>query len=287
MEDIRNFQESKEEGKKVWAALNSQAGEGVGFFSAMFLSFQHFLRKHFLSLALFALLFGTVGGLVAFMQKRTIQAEMTVSYAQLEKKIYADMLYKIELLRSNGEYASIASLLGIPEAQARKIARIDSRNINYEPLVKDLSTQKVPFYIIVEVEDASVLPDLQNALVRFINEPPFVKTRLKLNEENYLTELKLIQKQLDYMDSLKGYLLKNVKTQEAGAVSSLNNLNKSQNDLYARIRDLQGALRFNQNIEVMDGFVGHQSPVRSKYIKFILAGMALGACFRLVWLAFR
>lgn len=287
MEEIKNFQDSKEEGKKVWAALTSQAGEGAGFFNAMFHSFAGFLKKHLVYLILFAIIFGALGFLSAFMQKRTIQAEMTVSYSQLEKKIYADMLYKVELLRSNGEYSAMATSLGLTEAQCRKILGIDSRNINYEPLIKDLSTQKVPFYIIAEVEDASVLPDLQRALVRYISEPPFVKSRLKLNEQNYLTELALIQKQLLYMDSLKGYFLKSVKDQEAGAVTSLNNLNKSQNELYARIRDLQGALQFNQNIEVMDGFVGHQSPVRQKYISFILIGMVIGFGFRLLWIAFR
>ncbi len=287
MEELKSYRESKEEGKKVWAALTSQAGEGAGFFGAMFGSLVRFLKQHLLSLVVFALVFGAIGGMAAFLQKRSVQAEMTVSYSLLEKKIYADMLYKIDLLRSNGEYSSIASLLGITESQARKIDRIDSRNINYEPLIKDVSTQKVPFYIIVEVEDATMLPDLQNALVRYISEPPFVKSRLKLNEQNYLTELDLIRKQMAYMDSLKVYLLKNAKIQETGAVASLNNLNKSQNDLYARIRDLQGALKFNQNIEVMDGFVGHQSPVKQKFISFILAGMAAGICLRLLWLALR
>jgi hypothetical protein len=197
------------------------------------------------------------------------------------------MLFKIEQLRSNGEYGAIASLLGITEDQARKICRIDSRNINYEPLIKDVSTQKVPFYIIVEVSDASVLPGLQSALVKYINEPPFVKTRLKLNEQNYLSELSMIQKQLLYMDSLKGFFLQSAKNQEAGAVTSLNNLNKSQNELYARMRDLEGALKFNQNIEVLDGFVGHQAPVRQKYLMAILAGMVIGVACRILWVVFR
>lgn len=287
MENITNYRESKEEGKKVWAALTSQIGEGVGFFSAMFISLKTFLKKHFLYLFIAGLLTGALGVLCAFIQKRTIQAEMTVSYAQLEKKIYADMLYKAEQLRSSGQYPALATLLGLTEEQVRKIHRIDSKNIHFEPLIKDISTQKVPFYIVVEVYDESVLPDLQNALVRYINEPPFVKARLKLNEQNYLAELNLIRKQLVYMDTLKVILLRNLKEPDAGAVASLNNLNKSQNELFARIRDLQGAQQFNQNIEVMDGFVGHQVPLAQKFIPYLFIGMAIGIGLRLAWVIFR
>lgn len=287
MEDITNYHASKDEGKKVWAALSSQMGEGVGFFSAMFSSLRNFLKKNLPGLLIFGLVFGALGCFYAFMQKRTIQAEMTVSYAQLEKKIYADMLYKLDQLRSSGQYAALASVLALREDQTLKIHRIDSKNIHNEPLVKDVSTQKVPFYIVVEVYDESVLPDLQQALVKYINEPPFVKSRLKLNEQNYLNEIKLIQTQLFYMDSLKGYLLRNLKDPDAGTVASLNNLNKSQNELFTRIRDLQGALQFNQNIEVMDGFVGHQSPVFHKYLRSLLLGFAIGIGLRLAWVIFR
>ena len=89
------------------------------------------------------------------------------------------------------------------------------------------------------------------------------------------------------MDSLKIYFLNDQKSPDAGAVTSLNNLNKSQNELFARIRDLRGALQFNQNIEVMDGFVGHQVPLGRKVLPFLLIGMAIGAGLRIAWIAFR
>ncbi|MDP1623020.1 MAG: hypothetical protein Q8M08_11860 [Bacteroidales bacterium] len=287
MEEMKNYQEAKEEGKKVWAALTSQLGEGAGFFSAMFSSIKRFLINHLLYLVIFGVVFGALGCLFALLQKATIQAEMTVSYAQLEKKIYADMLYKLEQLRGSGQYKSLASALGIPEKAARKIHHINSRNIHNEPLVKDVSTEKVPFYIIVEVYDETVLPDLQKALVQYINEPPFVKERLKLTEQNYLTEIRLLQSQLGYLDSLKTLLLRTHKNSDTDAVGSLNTLNKSQNEIFARIRDLQGALQFNQNIEVMDGFVGHQMPLAQKCLPYLLIGMAIGVGIRLGWISFR
>ncbi|MCX6304217.1 MAG: hypothetical protein NT040_04555 [Bacteroidetes bacterium] len=287
MGEIKNYHDSREEGARVWAALTSQLGEGSGFFGAMFLSFKKLLKKHLLYMVIFGLIFGALGCLYALMQKPVVQAEMTVSYSQLEKKIYADMLYKLDELRSSGQFAALAAVLGLTEAQAGSIHRIDSKNIHNEPLVKDVSTQKVPFYIVVEVYDESVLPDLQKALVRYINEPPFVRERLKLNSQNYQAELRLLQQQLVYMDSLKKYFLQNQKNPDAGAVTGLNSLNKSENDIFSRIRDLQGALQFNQNIEVMDGFVGHQAPLTRRILPWVFIGMAIGLGLRLAWVLFR
>jgi hypothetical protein len=287
MEDRKQISNAKEEGKRVWSALADQFAEGAGFFGAMFASLANFLRKNIAGLALFGFVFALAGGLYAYLQRPVIQAEMTVSYAQLEKKIYADMLAKLDQLRGSGQTAVLASTLGITEQQAALIARIDSRNIHNEPLVKDISTEKVPFYVVVDVYDAAVLPALQQALVKYINEPPFVKARLKLNEQNYLNEIAMIKQQMLYMDSLKSYLVRDLKNSGSGAVASLNNLNKSQNELFSRIRDLEGALRFNQNIEVMDGFVGHAVPWKKRLLPPALMGLVIGAGIRLVWLMFR
>jgi hypothetical protein len=287
MENNNSLHDPKEEGKKVWAALTDQLGEGAGFFGAMFGSFKNFMKKNLPGMVVFGLILAALGGLYAFMQQPAIRAEMTVSYAQLEKKIYADMLDKLEQLRRSGQVGDLASVLGLKEEQVRRIHRIDSRNINNEPLITDLSTQKVPFYIVVEVSDEAVLPDLQQALVTYINEPPFVKSRLKLNEQNYRNEIALIEIQMVYMDSLKRYLIGNLKDPDADAVTSLNELNKSQNELFSRIRDLQGALQFNQNIEVMDGFVGHRVPWKQTYLSPVLIGFIIGVALRLLWVAFR
>lgn len=289
MEEIKSFQDSKEEGRKVWAAFSSQVGEGVGFFGAIMMSTITFFKKHLVFLLIFGLMGGALGGIYAAFKKRVVVAEMTVSYAQLEKKIYADMLFKLDELLGSKQYGVLSKLLGLSEDQVKMIRKIDSKNINNEPLIKDISTQKVPFYIVVEVYDASILPDLQNALVKYINEPPFVKSRLRLNEQNYKNELSLLQMQLQYMDSLKVILIKSLKdpNEGASAIGSLNNLNKGQNEIFSRIRDLQGALQFNQNIEVMDGFVGHQVPIMQLYLPLILIGFALGMGVRLLWIIFR
>jgi len=287
MDNIGENRSAREEGRRVWTALAGQAEELSGFFGAMISAAVKFLARRGLGLLLWGTLFGLLGAVYGYAKNRVIMAEMTVSYAQLEKKIYADMLFKLDQLRASGDYAALSRILGIPENQVRMIAKIDSRNIHGEPLVKDVSTQKVPFYIVAGVTDETVLPLLQEALVKYISEPPYVKDRLKLNEQNYRNEIDLAEKQLAYLDTLKARMVAGVKEPGAGDVTGLNNLHKSQADLFARIRDLRGALQFNQNIEVMDGFVGHREPMRKPVLRYLLLGFLAGIALRIGWIAIR
>lgn len=286
MEENTPYNRSREEGRNVWAALSAQAGEGAGFLGAMAGSLLRFLHRNLAGMLIAGIILGGAGAGYMLLQRHTVHASMTLSYSQLEKKIYADMLDKLEQLRSAGQYAAMASVLGIPESQARAIAKIDSRNINNEPLTGDLSTQKVPFYVTVDVYDASLLPALQEALVTYVNEPVYVKGRLKLNEQNYLGEIAMLEKQMADLDTLRSRLAA-TRDPDAGTVTAMNTLNKSRGEMFARLRDLRGALQYNKNIEVLDGFVGCETPVTGRIVKFFLAGFAAGALIFLLIRGFR
>ena len=277
--------DARREGARVWAALSSQMNEGAGFLSAMWSGWMRFLRRHALGLFLAGLTGAAAGAGWALLQTPPVRAEMTVSYAQMEKKIYADMLQKLDQLRKAGQFGELAAILHLSEDTVRRIRLIDSRNIRQEPLTGDISTEKVPFYVIVGVDDPTILPALQEALVNYLSEPPSVKDRMKLNEQNYLGEIAMLERQMAYLDTLKGMLLK--KEQDAGTVTGLTSLHKSQTELFSRLRDLRGALRFNRNIEVLDGFVGHGTPWSDRILTFVLLGFGAGIaawCVRLVFI---
>ena len=193
-----------------------------------------------------------MGGTYAWMKKNIFRAEMTVSYAQLEKKIYGDMLFKLNQLLDSKQYASLSEKLNMTEEQIAQIHSIEGINIHNQPLVKDISVEKVPFYIVVEVYDIAVLPQLQKSLVKYLSDSDFINERLLLNERNYKNEVIHMKNQMVYMDSLKMLLLRDCSNLDADAVINLEKLNKDQNEIFGRIRDLEAALQFNKNIEVMD-----------------------------------
>ena len=143
--------------------------------------------------------------------------------------------------------------------------------------VIDVSRPTVSFDpIVVDVYNPDILPDLQDALVDYISHSEFINERLILNERNYQNEIGYLEKQLSYMDSLKVMLMSDCADLDGDAVTNLDQLNKNQNEIFGRIRDLQAALQFNMKIEVMDGFIAQQEPISKIYFKYILIGIVVG-----------
>lgn len=282
-----SFSQSKEEGKRTWNALQNQWAEAMGFFGAMFSSLISGMKKQAVGFLVTMIIFGAIGGGIAWMKKQVYHSEMTVSYAQLEKKIYGDMLFKLDQLIDSKQYSSLSQLLKIDEQKIREIKTIYGKNIHNEPLINDITVEKVPFYIVVDVYNPDILPELENALVNYISESEFIHERLKLNERNYKNEISHLKNQMYYMDSLKIILLSDRENLDADAVINLKKLNSDQNEIYGRIRDLDAALQFNKNIEIMDGFIAHEIPFNKILLKYILYGLVAGFLFRLFWLVIK
>ncbi len=282
--DNQSFEQSKEEGKRTWKALQSQWAEALGFFGAMFSSFISTIKKQIVGLIVFAIIFGAIGGLYAWIKKPVYKCEMTVSYAQLEKKIYGDMLFKLNQLIDGNQCGSLAALLNMKQEEVMQIHSIEGMNIHNKPLITDISIEKVPFYIVVNVYSPSILSKLQESIVKYLSESDFINERLILNERNYNNEIIHLKNQLIYMDTLKVLLLHDCSNLDADAVVNLEKLNKEQNQIFGRIRDLEAALQFNKNIEVMDGFIAHETPFSKMLIKFIILGIAIGMGIRIFWL---
>jgi multidrug efflux pump subunit AcrB len=285
--DNNTIKKSKEEGKRTWSALENQWAEAVGFFSAMFQSFIRVFKKQFLGFLLFAVVFGAGGGLYAWFKKDVFHSQMTVSYSQLEKKIYGDMLFKLNQLVENKQVQELSDLLKMSDEQIMEIKSIRGFNIHNQELTSDLSVEKVPFYIEVEVYNPNILKELEEALVHYISQSDFVYERLKLNERNYKKEIDHLKNQLIYMDSLKVLLMSNCADLDGDVVENLNTLNESQNVIFGKIRDFESALQFNMNIEVMDGFIAQHQSKSKQLIFYGLLGMAIGVGLRLLYLIFR
>jgi len=285
--DNNSIKKSKEEGKRTWKALENQWAEAVGFFSAMFQSFVSGFKKQFLGFLLFAVIFGIGGGVFSWLKKDIYHSQMTVSYAQLEKKIYGDMLFKLNQLVQNEQYNELSVLLDLPVEQSQDIKSIKGINIHNQELTTDLSVEKVPFYIVVEVYNRDVLDDLENSIVDYLSHSAFVKERLELNARNYKKEIEHLTNQLAYMDSLKVLLMSDCADLDGDVVENLNKLNESQNVIFGKIRDYNAALQFNKNIEIMDAFIAQHQSKSKLVIFYVLMGMAIGVGFRLVYLIFR
>ncbi len=287
MRENDSWQNARQTGEKVWQAIQYQLSEGRGFLSAMFDSFKSFLRKQILYLILFGIVGAAVGAGIWFLNPKVYEAEMTVSYNHYEKKIYADMLVKLNKLIESKSYASLSDLLSIPESDAEKLKGVKGLNIKREELTEDLSTEKVPFYIVVKVTDLSVLSKLEDALVRYLDGTEFIQTRLAYMKEKSERELAFLENRLHTVDSLSNLLI----LQEGNLLNEKRvtrmELLQETLALYERIQSVKGSLAFNLNIEVLDGFIANEEPSGKRLPFWVLYGFVAGVLFWLVVLLFR
>ena len=285
--DSDQLKQSRNSGEKVWVAIQNQLAEGGGFLAAMFHSFKLFIKKQFMTF----LIFGIIGSSLATawwaIKPKIYEAEMTVSYVHYEKKIYADMLGKLNQLIESKSYTSLSQLLDLPEASFDKLRGIKAYNIRKEELTKDLSTEKIPFYIVVQVTDLDILSDLEPALVQYLDGTDFIQDRLSYMKNKSENELIFLEKRLATVDSLSRMLvIQDDKMLSEKAVTRMELLQETLT-VYSRIQEVQGSLAFNLNIEVLDGFIANEKPSGKGMFFWMLYGFLAGLGIRLLVLIFK
>ena len=264
----------------------SQMAEGGGFLVAMLQSFKLFVKKYFVSF----LLFGIVGASAAtgywFLKPAVYEAEMTVSYVHYEKKIYADMVEKLDLLVDSKGYSTLSQILSLPIEAAEELKSIKGYNIRNEELVDDLSTEKIPFYIIVRVTNNQVLDDLEPAIVKYLDGTKFIQDRVTYMKQKSEKELVFLTNRLAIVDSLSRILLEqNNKFMSEKSLTRMDLLQEAL-EIYLKIQEVEGSLAFNKNIEVLDGFIANERPVGKGLATLIIYGFIGGLVLRFLVLIF-
>jgi hypothetical protein len=278
---------SRETGEKVWDSLADQMAEAGGFFGSMFGSLKSFVKKYFWSLLLLALLGTLAGGALWWLKPAYFKADMTVSYVHYEKKIYADMLDKLNSLFQHGKLAELSEILGMDEDELSGVNYINSYNIRREPLSEDLSTEKVPFYIEVGVKEEDILPDLQEKLVEYLNHTDFIQSRLDFMYKKTTEELLFLERRLAVADSLSRMNIIHVDGMNDERTITRMELLEESMAIYQRIQEVKGQQKFNVNIEVLDGFIAIEKKAGIGLLACLLYGFIIGIGFRLLVLVFR
>lgn len=283
-----HFSTGKKEGSKVWESTLAQLGELTGFLSGFWSSTRRFLRSQITSFILFALIGGLSGFAWHMIRPKSYQAEMTVSYVLFEKKIYADMISKLDQLARDKSYESLSKVLSISENEAEAIKGIESFNIKREPLSKDLSVEKIPFYISVKSDDPQLLEKVGNKVVEYLDSPDFIRERMKYNIEKYTKERDFLLSRISRIDSLSAEIRANMSKEESSNNAEVNlaDLEKSALELYDRLQQVNGSLKFNRNIEVLDGMVPSAKPLGPKWWKWVSMGIAAGIVLKVLFLIF-
>jgi hypothetical protein len=213
---------------------------------------------------------------------------MVVIYSELTKKTYAEILDQLDKLTNPGSKQRLAEELKLPVELAGNILSIDATNINDEPLREDTSSKiKQPFKIIVELKSNKASDSLQNAIINYVNNSPYIKRLKEQQNKSYIERLSFIERELSKLDSLKDEYTRFLATSRISATFYNNAFNPT--DIYIHSNNLvnQKATILNLlNVEgtaisVVDGFKVPSSPQAPSLLIYLLlfGGMGLIAGF--------
>lgn len=155
------------------------------------------------------ILAGLLGGLIlGYLYYKTrptyYKASMVVEFNELTKKTYAEMIEQLNKLTGPGSGERLGQALNIPVEAAARVALIEPKDMNDNPLKLDTSTRKwQPFKISLRLTDNSVADTLQDAIVNYLNSRPLLK-KIKYEQRKISFEkLAFINSDLQKLDSLK------------------------------------------------------------------------------------
>ncbi len=277
---------SYETGKNVWKALQEQMEEGRGFLTAVSVSFLKFIKKYILSLLLSGILFSGVALIIYFLKPEVYTAEMTVTYEHHRKKIYADMLEKLNELIAADQYESLSRLLNMPEQEVKMLKAVSTLNILEEPLPENEGTGKFPFYIEVKVKDPAILSDLETSIVNYLNGTKFTQKRLKYRLKKSRKELAFLEKRMAMVDSLRKLIDMKEEGKDNNTLTHMELLEKELT-LFDRIQKAKRNIAFNENIVVLDGFIPSGRQNDKGIMGWLVLGFSGGLILRLLFLAFK
>lgn len=242
-------------------------------------------------LLLCGLLIGLISGYIYYSTKPSFyKASMVVVHNELTKKTYAEILDQLDKLTTTGSKQRLAEELKLPVELAGNILSIDAKNINDEPLRKDTSSKiKQPFKIIVELKSNRASDSLENAIIDYINNSPYIKRLKEQLNKSYIERISFIEKELSKLDSLKDEYTRFLASSRISATFYNNAFNPTEiyvhsNNLVNQKESFLSLLNVDGTaISVVDSFKVPSFPQTPSLLKYLLlfGGMGLIAALML------
>lgn len=231
------------------------------------------------NLVLILVLMAVLGG-AAYMLKSntptTYTANMTLSFNWLTKKMYADMVSKLDALASKKAHEALAAHLDLTTEEAEQVISVQAFNARGDALALDLDFERVPITIVVETKSSELLPKLQEGIVHYFDQSPFVKREIFHSKRNLEAQLEHFGKQADWIDSVKVAYTASLSSPEKRTGLSLSEIMDQGNGLFAKIEEIKRAQGYTENISVMDPFVGMAVNNRNAGVRWGFLGAVMG-----------
>lgn len=281
------------------------------------------ITLHYKYLLIASIILGMIAGFsMNRVFKPIYKTSLMLKSGYLDTKMVENSIDKLNLLCEEEDRIGLAKVLGVGEEVALNIVEfdfeffVDENDIIESELLKqrlaDLETDQLDidkiieqielvnrhtFKIFVKVHDIEIIENLQETLIGYFKNNPYVLNRIKTNktrQENLMAKLK---REIASLDSLKDAYNLNLKMQagkpseatnnvylgESGAVNPVTVYSQGIN-LYENLLDTRRSYDLGTDFELIDGFTTFSKPSSPGALKsiVILAGIFLGLGYILI-----
>lgn len=269
-------------------------------------------------LGVMVLLGAIIGGASNKTSKAYFNTSMLLSSDYFNAKLVENSINKLNALCGEEERSGLASILNIDVSIAKNIKSFD-----FEPLVleqdivdvevlkqkleelkvKDTDISKVidqiqiqnkkSFVISVQIYNNTIIENLQESLVSYFRQNPYVKNRIEINKENKLKLIEKLKIDIAQLDSLKELFNLNLKANadrtgekassnvyvgESGALNP-STIYYQGISLYGQLQSLQRDVELGSDFELIDGFTIFSKPeslnIKTEATYFALAFLGI------------
>lgn len=256
-------------------------------------------------LLMMIILGGMAGAIFTKVTRPYYSTSMLLSSYYFNSKLVENGINKLNSLCGEKDRTGLASVLNIKPEVAKNIKGFDFEpmvsdqdKIDIEVLKQKLSELKAKdddinkvinqinvenknsFALSVEVYDNAIIDNLQDALVAYFENNPYIKNRIKINKENQLRLLEKLQADISQLDSLKqafnlnlkanasrkGETSSNVYVGESGTLDPTKVYSEGAN-LYRQLLAVRRDMELGSDFELIDRFTVFSKPESPGFIK--------------------
>lgn len=244
----------------------------------------HFFKASFKILAT-AFVVGVLLGVVHYKITPPVYTSTLIAYSiNLPQTKVDELTNELQIMIKERDYQQLANTLKLPLELAEKIKKMEivhTGNLE-ERLSEEQSMFMNSFGLEVAVTDQRILEDVKNAFIEFIGNNKFVKKKMELYTTSIEKNLKIVEEEIRYVESMKNNLqaiLANNNTKANLFISDIGSLSARLLDLQIAKVNLQNKLELTRtDITVVKDFVKFKKPSSPK-LSYSLAGGVTLAMF--------
>ena len=237
-----------------------------------------------LGLFVFCCLLGLVSGYFYYWQNPPYyETEMIVQSNDLSKKAYYEILENLDNLITSQSSTAFSSELKVALELSKKVVSIEAIDMNSVTLEADTSTKiGQPFKIKMKTTNISSIAVLQNALLNYLNNSPYLKLIKDGEKRIYTDKLQFINYEQKKLDSLISDYRVAVAAMKMPATFFNNAMDPA--GLYQHALKLDSVKENTQRwlnnkseaILLIDGFKSPENPQSISLTLSLLSGLTVG-----------